>query len=38
VADPCYHRRCDTIDNVDFGAVVAMARATEAALPRLRTG
>jgi Iap family predicted aminopeptidase len=35
-ADPCYHRRCDTIGNVDEDALVAMTRAAQRALPQLR--
>ena len=34
--DPCYHRRCDTIDNVDRRVLLRMARAAAAALAALR--
>ena len=30
--DPCYHRRCDTIDNVDRRVLIEMARAAAEAL------
>jgi Peptidase family M28/PA domain len=30
--DPCYHRRCDTIDNVNRGVLLEMARAAAKAL------
>ena len=30
--DPCYHRRCDTIDNVNRGVLLEMARAAAEAL------
>ncbi len=33
--DPCYHRECDTIDNVNMEVLVEMAQATEATLNRL---
>ena len=34
--DPCYHRRCDTIDNVDRRVLLRMARAAARALTELR--
>lgn len=34
--DRCYHRRCDTLENVDAATVASVARAAERALPRLR--
>ncbi len=34
--DPCYHRRCDTIDNVDRRVLLRMTRAAAQALDRLR--
>jgi Peptidase family M28/PA domain len=33
--DPCYHRRCDTIDNVDRRVMLEMARAAAQALRAL---
>jgi Peptidase family M28/PA domain len=33
--DPCYHRRCDTIDNVNRGVLLEMARAAAKALGEL---
>jgi Iap family predicted aminopeptidase len=33
--DPCYHRACDDIDNVDMPVLVEMARATGEAMERL---
>jgi Peptidase family M28/PA domain len=33
--DPCYHRACDDIDNVDMPVLVEMARAAGAAVERL---
>jgi Iap family predicted aminopeptidase len=33
--DPCYHRACDTLANVDRAVLVAMARAATKALARL---
>jgi len=33
--DPCYHRECDTIDNVNMDVLVEMATATENTLTRL---
>lgn len=34
-ADPCYHRACDRLRNVDPAVLVEMARAAAAALRRL---
>jgi aminopeptidase S len=34
-ADPCYHRACDGVGNVDPAVLVEMARAAAAALRRL---
>jgi Zn-dependent M28 family amino/carboxypeptidase len=34
-ADPCYHRACDTLQNVDRGSVETIADAVEAALRSL---
>jgi hypothetical protein len=34
-ADPCYHRACDRLGNVDPAALVEMARAAAEALRRL---
>jgi hypothetical protein len=34
-ADPCYHRACDTLQNVDRGSVETVADAVEAALRSL---
>ena len=34
--DPCYHRRCDTIDNVDRAVLLEAARAAAAGLASLR--
>jgi aminopeptidase Y len=34
--DPCYHRRCDTVDNVDRTVLLRMARAAARALAELR--
>jgi Zn-dependent M28 family amino/carboxypeptidase len=36
--DPCYHRACDDIDNVDMPILVQMARAVGRAVERLSTG
>jgi Iap family predicted aminopeptidase len=36
--DPCYHRACDTLRNVDTAMLARMARATQRALPRLLEG
>jgi aminopeptidase S len=33
--DPCYHLACDTLDNVDRGTLVRMARAAAEAIERL---
>jgi Zn-dependent M28 family amino/carboxypeptidase len=33
--DPCYHRACDDIDNVDMPVLVEMARAAAEAVERL---
>jgi aminopeptidase S len=33
--DPCYHRSCDTLANVDRRVLLGMARASERALRRL---
>ena len=33
--DPCYHLACDTLDNVDRGVLLRMARAASRALKRL---
>ena len=33
--DPCYHLACDTLDNVNRGVLLRMARATARALKRL---
>jgi Iap family predicted aminopeptidase len=33
--DPCYHRACDTVRSADAQMAARMARATQAALPRL---
>jgi hypothetical protein len=34
-ADPCYHRACDRLGNVDPAVLVEMARAAAGALRRL---
>jgi aminopeptidase S len=34
--DPCYHRRCDTADNVDRGVLLRTARAAAEALAELQ--
>jgi Peptidase family M28/PA domain len=36
-ADPCYHRRCDGLDNVDLAMNAKMARAAQDAIVALRT-
>lgn len=36
--DPCYHRACDDIDNVDMPILVQMARAAGGAVERLSAG
>jgi Iap family predicted aminopeptidase len=36
-ADPCYHRRCDDLDNVDLAMNAKMARAAQDAMAALRT-
>jgi Zn-dependent M28 family amino/carboxypeptidase len=33
--DPCYHRACDDLDNIDMPVLVQMARAAGAAVERL---
>jgi hypothetical protein len=35
-ADPCYHRRCDDLDNVDLAMNAKMARAAQDAMVALR--
>jgi Zn-dependent M28 family amino/carboxypeptidase len=35
--DPCYHRACDRLDNIDLGTLESMADAVGAALFRLTT-
>jgi Iap family predicted aminopeptidase len=36
--DPCYHRACDTIGNVDLPVLVEMAKVATEAVERLSTG
>jgi Zn-dependent M28 family amino/carboxypeptidase len=36
-ADPCYHRACDDLDNVDAQTAAVLAAAAQRALPRLRS-